>query len=230
MIILGQCSYSGKSAGRGYCLSLNVFISCGQVALWMIPSLCLSVTVFQSPSVIVTSWNYHRQKSCPYKRSSSQRSKLILPQFVHFRTVTPIQIHSWLLNYAQRLKSQRRCALLFFKIFRQILRSHENISPILTRIEWFRTVFPFQFTGGCDMMYRAWSGIEEVPYCFSRSSIIFQSHMGRQIFDLASMRAFLGGNSKFELTDGHERTHIGSRSMEEVPYCFLRSCTRFQGH
>ena len=33
------------------------------------------------------------------------------------------------------------------------------------------------------MMHKAWSGIEEVPYCFSRSSAKFQGHMGQKIAD-----------------------------------------------
>ena len=31
------------------------------------------------------------------------------------------------------------------------------------------------------MMYKAWSSIEEVPFCFSRSSIKFQGHTGQKI-------------------------------------------------
>ena len=34
------------------------------------------------------------------------------------------------------------------------------------------------------MMHKAWSGTEEVPYCFSRPSIIFQGHTGWKIDDM----------------------------------------------
>ena len=34
------------------------------------------------------------------------------------------------------------------------------------------------------MLHKAWSSIEEVPYCFWRSSIKFQGHMGWKINDL----------------------------------------------
>ena len=34
------------------------------------------------------------------------------------------------------------------------------------------------------MMHKAWSSIEEVPYCFARSSIKFHGHTGRKIDDL----------------------------------------------
>ena len=34
------------------------------------------------------------------------------------------------------------------------------------------------------MIHKAWSSIEEVSYCFSRSSIKFQDYMDKQINDL----------------------------------------------
>ena len=34
------------------------------------------------------------------------------------------------------------------------------------------------------MMHKSWCGIEEVPYCFLRSSIRFQGHTGQKIKDL----------------------------------------------
>ena len=34
------------------------------------------------------------------------------------------------------------------------------------------------------MMHKAWCSIEEVPYCFPRSSIEFQGHTGWKIDDL----------------------------------------------
>ena len=39
----------------------------------------------------------------------------------------------------------------------------------------------FEFTDGYVTMQKAWSGIEEVPYCFSRSSVKFQGHGGHKI-------------------------------------------------
>ena len=43
----------------------------------------------------------------------------------------------------------------------------------------------FEFTNGYEMMHKAWSSIEEVPYSlFSRSSIKFQGHTGWKIEDL----------------------------------------------
>ena len=53
------------------------------------------------------------------------------------------------------------------------------------------------------MMHKAWSSTEEVPCCFSRSSVKFQGHTG-------------------------QKNHWCS--IEEVPYHFLRSSIKFQGH
>ena len=52
------------------------------------------------------------------------KKTLILTQIGCFRTVTPVWIHWWLGNDAQSLKQNRRGALLFFKVIRQISGSH----------------------------------------------------------------------------------------------------------
>ena len=59
------------------------------------------------------------------------------------------------------------------------------------------------------MMHKAWSSIEEVPYCFSRSSVKFQG---------------------LNFTNGYEFMHKACSSIDEVPYCFLRSSVKFQDH
>ena len=42
----------------------------------------------------------------------------------------------------------------------------------------------FEFTDGFEMMHNALYSIEEVPYCFWRSSIKFQGYMGKKMDDL----------------------------------------------
>ena len=49
---------------------------------------------------------------------------MILRQLNRFRTVTPGWIHIWWWNHAYGLMILRRGALLFFKVIRQISRSH----------------------------------------------------------------------------------------------------------
>ena len=45
------------------------------------------------------------------------------------------------------------------------------------------------------MMHKAWRSIEEVPYCFSRSSITFHGHTGEKIDDLNPNWDYLAGRS-----------------------------------
>ena len=52
----------------------------------------------------------------------------------------------------------------------------------------------FEFTDGYEMMHKAWCSIEEVPYCFSRSSVKFQGHMGQKVADFDPNSVFLGCN------------------------------------
>ena len=45
------------------------------------------------------------------------------------------------------------------------------------------------------MMHKAWRSIEEVRYCFSRSSIKFHGHTGGKIDDLNPIWDYLAGRS-----------------------------------
>ena len=45
------------------------------------------------------------------------------------------------------------------------------------------------------MRHKAWSSIEEVPYCFWRSSVKFQSHTAKKIVDIDLVWAFPDYNS-----------------------------------
>ena len=47
------------------------------------------------------------------------------------------------------------------------------------------------------MMHRAWSSIEEVPYCFWRSSVKFQGHIALKIVEFDPNWAFPDCNSSF---------------------------------
>ena len=79
------------------------------------------------------------------------------------------------------------------------------------------------------MLHKAWSTIEEVPYCLSRSSVKFQGHAALKIIQFDPNWAFLDGNS-FDITDGYEMMHKAWSRIEEVRYCFSRSSVKFQGH
>ena len=67
-------------------------------------------------------------KSDVHAKGQGLRSKVkvteVNTQLNRFRTLTPVWIHIWQWNHAHSWKQHRRGALLFFKVIRQISRSH----------------------------------------------------------------------------------------------------------
>ena len=119
-----------------------------QLYKWYLPSVrlsvclsvCLSVRLSVCPSV-TPFWlcSHHRiimkfsgvitnDQSKVHAKGQGQRSKVkvteVTTQLNRFRTVTPVWIHIWWWNDAYSLMLLRRGALLFFKVIRQISRSH----------------------------------------------------------------------------------------------------------
>ena len=121
-----------------------IVFSCDQAALWMVQSVCLSVCLSVCPSVrpsVTPFWlcSHHpiimkfsgvitSDKSDVHAKGQGQRSKVnvteVTTQLNRFRTVTPVWIHIWWWDDAYSLIMLRRGALLFFKVIRQISRSH----------------------------------------------------------------------------------------------------------
>ena len=164
----------------------------------MVQSVRLSVCpshLFHYVPIIVSSWNF--QELLPLTEVMSvQKVKVteVKNQLSHFRTVTPVWIHLWWWNGAQSLMWHRG-ALLVFKVIRQISRSHgkkfTNFQPNLA--------FPYcKLTDGYETMHKAWSRwsrLDEVPYCFQRSSIKFQGRTGQKIAHFNPNLAFMDCNS-----------------------------------
>ena len=100
-----------------------------------------------------------------------------------------------------RALSSREEVPCCFSVICQISRSQgTKKSLILTRFERFQTVtslwLHFEFTNGFEMLRKAWLSLEEVRYCFSRSTIKFQDHMGQKIDDLKPIWVRLLGRSQ----------------------------------
>ena len=128
---------------------------------------------------------------------SLDKKPSILTQIGRFRTITLVWIHWWLWNDAQSLKQHRRGALSFFKVIRQISRSHGTKNrQFWPELSVSGLQLRFEFTNGFEMMLKAWCNIEEVPNYFSRSSIKFQGHMGWKIDDFDQIWARLLGRSQ----------------------------------
>ena len=125
----------------GGCATFCVFFSCDQAAIWLVqsvsPSVCLSVCLSDRHTFFTMfPSSYHHEiyyyfitnyKSDVQAKGQGQRSTVevteVNTQLNHFRTVTPVWIHIWWWNDAYSLML-RRGALLFFKVIRQIWRSH----------------------------------------------------------------------------------------------------------
>ena len=107
--------------------SLSVFSSvCPPIRLSVTPFwLCPPLHGIMKFSGVITS-----NRSDVHAKVKVQMSKVKVTevniQLSHFWTVTPLWIHIRWWNDAQRLMLLRRGALLFFKIIRQISRSHRT--------------------------------------------------------------------------------------------------------
>ena len=73
------------------------------------------------------------------------------------------------------------------------------------------------------MLHKAWSSIEEVPYCFSRSSIKFQVHIALEIVEFDSNWAFLDCNSSLNST-------MAMKCCTKLETAKKRCPIVFQGH
>ena len=80
-----------------------------------------------------------------------------------------------------------------------------------------------EFTDGFQMIYEASSYIEEVRYCFSRSSIKFQGHTGQKIPNFDPNLAFLDCNSSLN-------SPMGLKWCTKLDVVQKRCSIVFRGH
>ena len=73
------------------------------------------------------------------------------------------------------------------------------------------------------MMHKAWSSIEEVPYCFWRSSVKFQGHLALKIVEFDSNWAFPDCNSSLNSQMAMKCWTKLETAKKRCPYVF-------QGH
>ena len=186
----------------------SIFFSCDQAALWMVqsvrPSVCLSVRLSVTPFWLCS---HHRiimkfsgviinDKSNIHAKDQGQRSKVkvteVNTQLNHFWTVTPVWIHIWWWNDAYSLMRLPYC----FSRSSVKFQGHTALKSVKFDPDW---VFPdcnsSLFTNGYEMMHKAWSSIEEVPYCFWNSSVKFQGHMALKSMEFDPDWAFPDCNS-----------------------------------
>ena len=73
------------------------------------------------------------------------------------------------------------------------------------------------------MMHKAWSSIEEVPYCFWRSSVKFQSHIALKIVEFDSNWEFPDCNSSLN-------SPMAMKCCTKLETAKKRCSIFFQGH
>ena len=109
-----------------------------QLYEWYFLSVCLSVRLSVTPFwlcshhciIMKFSGLITNDRSDVHAKGQGQSFKVkvtqVTTQLNGFRTVTPVWIHIWWWNHAYGLMILRRGALLFFKVIRQISRSHSS--------------------------------------------------------------------------------------------------------
>ena len=87
-----------------------------------------------------------------------------------------------------------RFALL--KVIHQISRLHGSKNRrILPKLGVSGLLLQFELTNVYEMIHKAWSNIEEMPYCFWGSSVKFLGHTAQKIVDFDPNWAFPDCNS-----------------------------------
>ena len=74
-------------------------------------------------------------------------------------------------------------------------RSKVKVTEVTTQLNRFRTVTPVWIDIWWNDAYITWCCLEEVPYCFSRSSVKFQGHTALKIVEFDLDWAFPDCNS-----------------------------------
>ena len=157
---------------------------------WFSPSVCLSVR----PSVTPFSPCSHHRIIMKFSGVITMDRSDVKVRGQRSRSEVKGQCHrgqhpTW--NHAHSWKQHRRGAPLFFKVIRQISRSHgsknRRIWPRLG-VSWLW--LQFEFTNGYEMIYKALSSMEGVPYCFSRSSVKLQGHTALKIVEFDPIGRF----------------------------------------
>ena len=169
---------------------------------------------------------YHRRGALLFSRSSvkfeyNTAKKIVVfdPNWA-FPDYNSSFFHQWLRNDAQRLKYHRRGALFFVKVIRQISRSRgQKNRRIWPKLGVSRLYLQSEFTNGYEMLHKAWSSREEMPYCFWRSSINFNGHTAHKSLILSQIRRFWTVSPVW-IHQWLRNDEKASSSIEEAPYCF----------
>ena len=101
----------------------------------------------------------------------------------------PIIVSSW--NFQELLPWSEVMSMQKVNVRGQRSRSQRSTPNLAVSGLWLQ----FEFTYGNEIMHTAGNSIEEVPYCFSRSSVKFQGHTALKIVEFDPDLAFPDCNS-----------------------------------
>ena len=105
-------------------------------------------------------------------------------------------------------------------------RSKVKVTEVKTQLNRFRTVTPVWihiWWWNDEMMHIAWCCLEEVPYCFSRSSVKFQGHTALKIVEFDPYWAFPDSNSSLN-------SPMATKWCTKLEVALKRCPIVFQGH
>ena len=105
-----------------------------------------------------------------------------------------------------------------------------KIADFLPKLGVSGLYLQFGITDGYKMIHKAWSSIEEVHYCFSRSSVKFHGHTALKIVEFDPNWAFPDCNSSLNSPMAMKCCTKLQTAKEKCPIVFPRSSIKFQGH
>ena len=127
----------------------------------------------------------------------------------------PIIVSSW--NFQELLPWSKVMFMQKVKVRGQRSRSQRSTPNLAV------SGLQFEFTYGNEIIHTAGSSIEEVPYCFSRSSVKFQGHLALKIVEFDPDWAFPDCNSSLN-------TQMATKWCTKLEVALKRCPIVFQGH
>ena len=124
-------------------------------------------------------------------RLSVRPSVCLSVRLSHLFHHVPIIVPSW--NLEELLPWSEVMSIQKVIVRGQRSRSQRSTSNLVIS----GPLLQFEFTYGNEIMHTAGSSIEEVPYCFSRSSVKFQGHTALKIVEFDPDWVFPDCNSSF---------------------------------
>ena len=129
----------------------------------------------------------------------------------------PIIVSSW--NFQELLPWSKVMSMQKVKVRGQRSRSQRSTPNLAVS----GLSLQFEFTYGNEIMHTAGISLEEVPYCFSRSSVKFQGHAALKIVEFDPDWAFPDCNSSLN-------SPMATKWCTKLEVALKRCPIVFQGH